>query len=189
MLLGRPSSTRGAYAAATWAVNESLRRTLIGCSGSCSVGSRRRDRGEDCCLLHAMLAVLDRVRSYIRGCWRKSPRAKCRLSGQTPRTKGASERRKARGEEGDGETKKEVVGARSVATESTFSCDLEHHRRCRPSLPVPRAASGRRPYIPHEHRALDLLHDQVHAGRQLARSPALIPAWGQPRRPRKPRIC
>ena len=144
MLLGRPSSTRGAYAAATWAVNESLRRTLIGCSGSCSVGSRRRDRVEDCCLLHATLAVLDRVRCYIRGCWRKSPRAKCRLSGQTPRTKGASERRKARGEEGDGETKKEVVGARSVATESVFSCYLEHRRR-RLSLPVPRAASSRRP--------------------------------------------
>jgi hypothetical protein len=144
MLLGRPSSTRGAYAAATWAVNESLRRTLIGCSGSCSVGSWRRDRVEDCCLLHATLAVLDRVRCYIRGCWRKSPRAKCRLSGQTPRTKGASERRKARGEEGDGETKKEVVGARSVATESVFSCYLEHRRR-RLSLPVPRAASSRRP--------------------------------------------
>ena len=73
------------------------------------------------------------------------------------------ERTEAREEEGDGrdESKKEAAGARSVATESTFSCDLEHHRRCRPSLPVSRAASGRRPYIPHEHRALDdLLYDQ-----------------------------
>ena len=175
-------------AATTWAVNESLRHTLIGCSGSCSVGSRRRDRVEDCCLLHATLAVLDRVRCYIRGCWRESPRAKCRLSGQTPRTKGASERRKARGEEGDGETKKEVVGARSVATESVFSCYLEVVAAAFPCrfrvlpLAVVRLDFAR------EHRALDLLHDQVHAGRQLARSPALIPAWGQPRRPRKPRI-
>ena len=82
------------------------------------------------------------------------------LVGQRPRTKGASER-KREGKKAMDETKKEAAGARSVATESTFSCDLEHHRRCRPSLPVPRAASGRRPYIPHEHRALDdLLYDQ-----------------------------
>ena len=58
------------------------------------------------------------------------------------------ERTEAREEEGDGrdESKKEAAGARSVATESTFSCYLEHHHR-RPSLPVLRAASGRRSSI------------------------------------------
>ena len=44
------------------------------------------------------------------------------------------------------ETNKEVAGARSVSTESVFSCYLEHHHR-RPSLPVLRAASGRRSSI------------------------------------------
>ena len=45
VLLGRPPSSRGAYAAAAWAVNASLRRTLIGCSGSCSAGSRAEGQG------------------------------------------------------------------------------------------------------------------------------------------------
>jgi len=60
------------------------------------------------------------------------------------------ERTEAREEEGDrrDESKKEAAGARSVATESTFSCYLEHHHRRRPSLEqVPRAASVRRPSI------------------------------------------
>ena len=69
------------------------------------------------CLLRATLAVLDRVRCYIRGCWRESPRAKCRLSGQTPRTKGASEGKRDRNKTMDA-TKTEVAGAEEYSNDS-----------------------------------------------------------------------
>ena len=56
--------------------------------------------------------------------------------------KGCSSERKREGKKAMDETKKEAAGARSVSTESVFSCYLEHHHR-RPSLPILRAASGR----------------------------------------------
>ena len=60
--------------------------------------------------------------------------------------KGCSSERKREGKKAMDETKKEAAGARSVSTEIVFSCYLEHHHR-RPSLPVLRAASGRRSSI------------------------------------------
>ena len=49
---------------------------------------------------------------------------------------------KREGKKAMDETKRETAGARTAATESAFSCYLQR-RRHRPSLAVPRAASGR----------------------------------------------
>ena len=113
--VGRPSSNRGAYAAAAWAVNGSLPRTLAGRSAR---ARGRRGRVENYCLPRATLTVLlgGLTGRYTRRRWRKSGASCCRLSGQMPRTKGASgcERGSAKAMD---ETNKEVAGARSAAME------------------------------------------------------------------------
>ena len=137
--VGRPSSSRGAYAAAAWAVNGSLPRTLAGRSAR---ARGRRGRVENYCLPRATLTVLlgGLTGRYTRRRWRKSGASCCRLSGQMPRTKGASE--EARGRRWTRRIRR--WRARGVQQWKELSCYIQH-RRHRSAQPFSRAASGSRP--------------------------------------------
>ena len=105
-------------------------------------GSRAESRVENYCLPRATLTVLlgGLTGRYTRRRWRKSGASCCRLSGQMPRTKGASE--EARGRRWTRRIRR--WRARGVQQWKELSCYIQH-RRHRSSQPFSRAASGSRP--------------------------------------------
>ena len=172
--------------------NGSLRRT---CSTSWVLhrGARwRRDRVEKCCLLRTACTVLLDELTWVLHL-RVLAQERRRLLQvelallQVERPDAEDKFRvRARGRRRWTRRRRRRRARRSAATEITFSCCLQHHHR-RAFLPVPRAASRRRPSGCHPRASCRVR--AVCVPTASAPPGADTSVRGQPHRPRKPRMC
>ena len=152
----------------------------------------RRDRVEKCCLLRAACTVLLGELTWVLHL-RVLAQERRRLLQvelallQVERPDAEDKFRvRARGRRRWTRRRRRQRARRSAATESAFSCCLQHHHR-RPSLPVPRAASRRRPSGCHPRASCRVR--AVCVPTASAPPGADTSVRGQPHRPRKPRMC